>query len=550
MRSGEVEGKPEVAASAKLRRLRDRIASAPLDETTPADHCRLLPVEPGFIQTHWFLTGKTIVDATLRSGIDPNQSGLRLRVFYLSGSTQTIQDAQASDDFELTGYSGSLWCELASGVRYALGVIGVSRPDGRFLGLLETPVTEVIPREEPPEPLSDEDAQRLGETGGSDVSNQQAANADHAIDTPSPGQSAPIKCPPHLLGIPLDIQTSESLQDQNPCAPEYPPSPSAAPDTGPNNRHASAVATGTTPHAFLPVAKEPHSQAPAPCLETEFGFSDAPVRPSAHFLSGAPAHADPVAEATAFIEQLRRKPAACEAEAHRHAEAALHAADTPVLVSAPESRSESGGKRLTSAEAAVSATDTTAACSHDRESPDGRDVTESTRTTATFNPVTVAPSSWGSTSFPDALETPGSAPVDARGHVRLEGVLAPGFQLKLWDTVVQPTLEGRFCQAVPIDDMGQLDGLLAMADPNPLENAPSLAEMTTREGNVILTLTAHLEIEGRVNDPQNASAWLRRIRIHRNGGRFRVSRVLPRGALLLSGLVVGLDQQTLPQTAG
>lgn len=133
----------------------------------------------------------------------------------------------------------------------------------------------------------------------------------------------------------------------------------------------------------------------------------------------------------------------------------------------------------------------------------------------------------------------GSTPIEIRAEFVVTGKIAPGMRVLLGNQILEPNSEGFIEWKRRLDSFAQIWPLLqeAMTSPSVAAN-PSLDFFKdSKPSEKILELHAALKIAGKVNDPEYHSMIPEGLDLDANGI-FKLSRVLPDGAVILPGLSV------------
>ncbi len=130
----------------------------------------------------------------------------------------------------------------------------------------------------------------------------------------------------------------------------------------------------------------------------------------------------------------------------------------------------------------------------------------------------------------------GTYPDGIRAEIHVSGTLAPGLHLTLFGQRIVPLHGGKFTLRRTITDQPELHQLNALA--NMQDDADTAFTLERNTGETLVEIHATLEIEAPAGHPAEVLAGLLVIKGRRPDGSLYISRPLPQGALILSGLVI------------
>ena len=138
----------------------------------------------------------------------------------------------------------------------------------------------------------------------------------------------------------------------------------------------------------------------------------------------------------------------------------------------------------------------------------------------------------------------GDEPVEMRAEFVISGKIGPGARLLLGNQILEPDSDGFVTWRRKLDSCRQIWPLLETALVSPcVPAAPSLEFFRDVDPSAkVMELQAALRIEGKLNDPAYRHKLPEGIRVDADGV-FKLSRVLPDGAVILPGLsMIASDQ--------
>ena len=138
----------------------------------------------------------------------------------------------------------------------------------------------------------------------------------------------------------------------------------------------------------------------------------------------------------------------------------------------------------------------------------------------------------------------GNEAVEMRAEFVISGKFAPGARLMLGNQILEPDSDGFVTWRRKLDSSRQIWPLLETALASPcVPAAPSLEFFRDVDSSAkIMELQAALRIEGKLNDPAHRHKLPEEIKVEADGV-FKLTRMLPDGAIILPGLSLIASEQ-------